>query len=113
MRHDSAEEYADSFGLLADQRRLYALLCLREREEPIAVPSLAREIAVREFGSGEVPDDVAERVHVSLLHVHIPKLREAGILAYDSERVELTDDADTVEHVLDVVFDGGSDDPGG
>ena len=107
MRRDHLGVYAETFELLASSRRLHALFVLRERGEPVAVPALAEEIADREHRSDDTPEEVVDRVSVGLWHAHVPKLRESGVLAYDSEtdRVELSSDDDAVERVLDVVFD--------
>jgi hypothetical protein len=107
MTDERIESLAESFDLLGNRRRLYALLYLRERGGAAALPELAAAVAAREHGSDDVPGEVVDRVTVSLVHVHVPKLRSAGVAEYDpdSERVELTADADSIEGVLDRVFD--------
>ncbi|WP_254768792.1 DUF7344 domain-containing protein [Salinilacihabitans rarus] len=76
------------FDALANGRRRALLSLLREVDEPIHVSRLATAIACREAPTA--PDDALdariEEVLTSLRHVHVPRLREAGLLAYDRRR---------------------------
>lgn len=76
------------FDALASGRRRTLLSLLREVDEPIRVPHLATAIACREAPAA--PDDAldarVQEVLVSLRHVHVPRLREAGLLAHDRRR---------------------------
>lgn len=75
--------------LLAVKRRRLALAALEGRDGAVELQELAREVATRE-GIETEDGDAFERVAVTLHHVHLPKLAEAGILEYDPEarRVE-------------------------
>ena len=75
--------------LLSDRRRRHALECLRDRDAPLALADLARDVAARESNAspGDVSDDRAQGIRIDLYHVHLPKLDEAGLVAFDaSER---------------------------
>lgn len=90
--------------LLADRRRRDALRVLAFHGEPVTLADLADEVAARERGAplAEIsPDDVL-RVYLSLYHRHVPKLADAGVLAYDQDAdlVRLATDATRLGAVL-------------
>lgn len=82
--------YDESFSALADSDRRRLLVVLRQLETPERVTALTRWLASEMGRSGE---DEVERLHVSLHHVHVPKLVDLGIVSYDDAEgtVELTD----------------------
>lgn len=94
MRHEfdspsSDEQSIDaSWELLADSRRRIAVSVLAERESPVALVDLARDVAARENETDprDVPADRVESVAVSLHHRHLPKLADHGVVTYDVER---------------------------
>lgn len=67
---------------LAAERRRIVLAVLEGRTEPMARADLAREVARRE-STGEPSDDEVKTVLVSLHHVHLPKLANAGLVEYN------------------------------
>ncbi len=77
---------------LADRRRRSALEYAARVEEPIGLDTLADCIAQ----SDDDPDDVAIDLH----HRHLPKLDDAGFLAYDA-------DDRRVDDAGEFPFDGG------
>jgi len=73
----SDDQVYDALG--ADRRR--AVLAVLAREGALEARELAAAVAEAEGGrDGEVDD-----VHRSLHHVHLPKLDDAGLVAYDHE----------------------------
>lgn len=75
-----------SGAVLADSRRRYVIDCLEEYETPVALSTLARDVATRE-GNCTVPDvseDRLEYVRNDLYHKHLPKLDDAGLLEFDA-----------------------------
>lgn len=95
------------FEALADERRRYALHCLKEHETPLALADLAEEVAVQENSSPitEVTAEDVKRTYMSLYHTHIPKLEDAGIVRYnqDADGVVLSDDSDRLEQYTNSV----------
>lgn len=74
------------YGLLSDRRRRTVLHQLDECENPVSIAELARGIALEETDSdADVPSDALRRVRISLHHVHLPKLSDAGAVALDRE----------------------------
>ncbi|NHN57790.1 MULTISPECIES: hypothetical protein [Halorussus] len=71
------------FGLLADARRRRALRYLSRTVGATDLDDLAAELALRE---GEASASRRDRIRASLFHVHLPKLRDAGVVRYDAER---------------------------
>ena len=84
----------------APARRSVLLACLREFDEPVSLPDLADEIAVRE--SDEALSDLSgervKEIYLSLYHRHVPALADAGFVEYDQE-------ADLVRLTADVELD--------
>ncbi|MDS0293053.1 DUF7344 domain-containing protein [Halogeometricum luteum] len=74
-----------AFDVLSNARRRYVVDCLRGRDSA-ALAALADDVAARERRAEDDADPDAETVAVSLYHVHLPKLAEAGLVEYDSER---------------------------
>jgi len=72
-----------AFDLLSAERRRRALYCLRERDGPVSVADLADAVADRETASPADPERHRERVVISLGQVHLPKLADADVVAYD------------------------------
>lgn len=100
----SASDYRlsvdDLFDVLVESRRRTVLAVLTDRRSPMAVETLARAVAEREHDdiSMAPSESAVEDVHVTLHHVHLPKLDESRLVDYDrNERtVAPTDVADEV-----------------
>lgn len=74
------------FDALADRRRRRALHLLREIGRPLSLESLAeRLVAIERESEREFPDTAVERTYVSLAHVHLPRLDDAGLVRFDRE----------------------------
>lgn len=80
-----ADALDDTFEALSDERRRTALAVLRDRSHPIATETLARDVAAREAGTAAraVSQERVDRVLASLVHVHLPSLHDATLVAYD------------------------------
>lgn len=74
------EATAAAVEALADSRRRHLLSILVERAESLSLDALATEVAASEHGFPIVPDDHVRSVHVELVHNHVPRLLEAGLL---------------------------------
>lgn len=70
----------DSFDILADPRRRQLLLLLDDvdRDDRISLADLSERLAEEADG-----DESSRDVAISLHHHHLPKLEDAGLLAYD------------------------------
>lgn len=81
---------SDRYSLLSDARRRIALSLLAERGGSMGVGPLATMVAAREADATVPPEDLIERVEVSLHHAHLPKLAAHDVIEYDAEtrRVE-------------------------
>lgn len=98
------------FDLLTNQRRRYALACLTDHTQAIALADLAEDVAVRENECSitEISKETVRTIYTSLYHTHLPKLLDAGAVEYDQVRdlVRLSETADLVERVLSLAADG-------
>jgi hypothetical protein len=103
--------YDESFDLLSNSRRRYALYYLRQNGDTATLGELADWIAARE--NDVDPDAVTyqerKRVYTSLQQVHLPRMDDLGVVAFDSQSgaVERQPVADNLELYLEVVGDGG------
>lgn len=86
---------SDRHRLFAAEQRRIALELLEEADLPVALEELATAITDRETELGtreaDAPDaGDAERVAISLHHVHLPLMADLGVVDYDaaSRRVE-------------------------
>ena len=105
------EEWGDVLESLAHGRRRVVLSILVDHGGAIARRNLARRTLARERGvsrSDVSPSDV-EEVLASLYHVHLPKLRDAGLLVDDDlETVRYADHPGLDEESLTVDANHGS-----
>lgn len=90
----------DVFDVLSVERRRTVLSIVGERNSSIDGAALARAVAAREYDATQeaVSDEIVKQVHVTLHHIHLPKLDEADLVSYDREDgvVEGTDGVDGV-----------------
>jgi hypothetical protein len=70
------------FGVLGDDRRRTALACLVDATAPLPLSVLAERVADRE-AEGATVDDLTVELH----HVHVPRLRDVGLVRVDGEGV--------------------------
>lgn len=73
-----------AFEVLADPQRRAVLATLRERRgEPVSVEALID--AVISCDAGESDPEKRRRIAASLATVHLPKLEDRGLVAFDDE----------------------------
>ena len=75
------------YHTLAHQRRRFVLFCLSMHDKSCTLADIASEVASQEqdIPITDIPSEEVERVHLSLYHVHVPKLAEANLVEYDRE----------------------------
>lgn len=73
---------------LSHRYRRFALTALCGRDEPVALADLAVDVTERETGeTGEsLSKERAREIEISLYHVHVPKLDDAGLVEFDRDR---------------------------
>lgn len=88
-------EIDEVFELLGHPRRRHLLDVLAENGK-LSVDELVADIADREQGAfyETAPEEATERIRLSLLHRHVPKLTAANVVEYDDE-AEMLSLADT------------------
>jgi hypothetical protein len=76
------------FGILSNQRRRYVLTYLTMTEGTVTLSDLAERIAAWECEKDidGLNSQERKRVYVSLYQGHLPKMADAGAIAYDSDR---------------------------
>jgi len=86
-RKERAVELTDGerHQLLEVRRRRVTLDCLTNRSAAVPLRELAEDVADRSAAVDADDDGAVERIAVSLHHVHLPKIADAGIVDYDPE----------------------------
>lgn len=77
-----------SFDVLKNARRRHVLRLLATAEEPTTLGELAERIAARENDKPRARLDAQERkrVYVGLYQCHLPRMDDAGVVAFDEDR---------------------------
>lgn len=92
MRTPPSAELTTALDALAAPQRRYLLATLLERadtsstdrpstSERLSVETLATEVATIEHDCPIVTDEQCERVHIELIHAHVPRLVDADLLS--------------------------------
>lgn len=92
---------------LADARRRHIVSVLEDADGTVGRRALARRVAARESeeSSSSVPQPTVDAVETSLYHVHLPTLREAGLVETDGETVGYGGNSDLAAAVLSFGLD--------
>lgn len=77
----------DTFDALTHPHRRYVLYYLRTHSEGISVDTLTAVLANKLEGpSATAGKKTPERIEIALLHTHLPKLANAGLITFDQNR---------------------------
>lgn len=114
QHNDDADDSGDEplskgeiFEVLRNQRRRYVLHFLKQDERPVELGDLAQQIAAWEYETtleGVTPEQ-RKRVYTTLQQTHLPKMDEAGILSFDTDRgvIESTERTREISVYLEIV----------
>ncbi|WP_231182735.1 HalOD1 output domain-containing protein [Haladaptatus sp. DYF46] len=94
-------------ALLGTPRRRLVCRYLVEIADRAPISAIARRIAEWE-GSGTASENERERVHITLHHVHLPELADAGVLERDGEMVSSTVESGTLDRYVRLTADDSS-----
>jgi hypothetical protein len=94
---------SEVYDILRNDRRRSVIHCLRATGGTRTVGSLADTIAADEADESPPPRNVRQSVYVSLHQTHLPKLDDAGVVAFDpaANEVRLLDGAEEVAAYLE------------
>jgi DNA-binding transcriptional ArsR family regulator len=83
----------DSLEIARDKQRRAVLRYLSRERSPVDFAALVEHVAARGTGASETVSDGCRTVRLSLAHVHLPMLEDAGLVRYDRDagRVSLAD----------------------
>lgn len=98
-RIDTEQDNAEVSDLLSHHRRRATLYYLANNGGPICVNDVAEQIARLEE---DYSTDHHERICTSLIHTHLPKLEEAGIIRYDTDQDVIEWDDEATRNLSDV-----------
>jgi hypothetical protein len=98
-------ERDELYELLSNHRRRYVIHFCKRSEGPITLSDLAEKVAAREQDKpvGELTSAERKRVYTSLQQTHLDRLADAGMIDYDGDQIELTEQATALDVYLDVV----------
>jgi hypothetical protein len=90
------------FAALAHEHRRVLLYYLGSKAEGTTEDELSAVLAAStaKSGDGESVVEAAERASVELVHTHLPKLTESGIVTRDGGLVALTDEGRAIRRWL-------------
>lgn len=78
----------DLFEVLSNRRRRYAVHAIKQEGDAVELGDIAERVASWEYdvAESELSYDERKRVYTALQQSHLPKMDDAGIVAYDKER---------------------------
>lgn len=95
--------------LCQDQHRRIVLGMLVEEQRSLTFDDLAKAVFKYNHHTPitEASEDALSDIHISLFHVHLPKLASEGLVNYDSERqlVEPTEQLTQLQPTLTTILD--------
>ncbi|TKX72484.1 hypothetical protein EXE46_15810 [Halorubrum sp. GN11_10-6_MGM] len=108
QRKYTRPEKDELYDLLSNHRRRYVIHFCKQADEPVSLSDLAEKVAAREQDKpvAELTSAERKRVYTSLQQTHLDRLAEAGMVHYDGDEIELTEDATELDVYLDVVPEG-------
>lgn len=111
----------DTFDALADEQRRHLLLELLE-QDPYSVQPLSNEsrkmmtahrALLRQYLSGSMEIDGADKAHIRMHSIHLPKLVDHGFVEWEQDANVVTKAPrfDEVKHLLELVDNHRDDHP--
>ena len=104
---------SEVFELLSADRRQAVLLYLDQTDGSAKLGELAEHIAGRECGCppAELSSQQRKRAYVGLYQCHLPKMSDAGVIEYDSDRGDVALN-ERSERLLEYLYFEEKDEPG-
>ena len=98
-------EKDELYDLLSNHRRRYVLHFCKRVEGPVSLSELAEQVAAWEQDKevAEITSAERKRVYTSLQQTHLDRLADAGIVEFEGDEIELTDQAQDLDIYLDIV----------
>ena len=98
-------EKDELYDLLSNHRRRYVLHFCKRTDGPVTLSELAEQVAAWEQDKAvaEITSAERKRVYTSLQQTHLDRLDDAGIVAFEGDRIELTEAAEELDIYLDIV----------
>lgn len=92
MENENRLSKSEVFELLSADRRQAVLIYLDATDGSTTLGEMAEHIACKECGCSrsELTSQQRKRVYVGLYQCHLPKMSEAGVIDYNSDRGTLS-----------------------
>ena len=83
---DGALSVTQTHDILSNTRRRTLISILATQDQPLDLTALAEQVGSQERPqrTGTLEEAVRERIRLSLVHIHLPKLDALGVVAYNS-----------------------------
>lgn len=87
-RNRTPAELSLVLDAVSNRRRRVAIDALRDHGEALTLPDLAEEVAVSELERPltEIEPETVTEIYASLYHDHLPRIEDAGLVAYEQDR---------------------------
>lgn len=112
---DGTPELNTVLDVCEHKHRRIVLAAFTDQHQSLSIDDLVKAIVKHNHHASpsEAADERVTRIRTDLYHVHLPKLAEAGLIRYDSERqsVEPTAQLDRTESHLSVILAADSELP--
>lgn len=97
----------DLFEVLSNRRRRYAVHAIKQEGDDVELGDVAERVASWEYDvtKSELSYDERKRVYTALQQSHLPKMDDAGIVAFDKQRgvIEPEPALEDAEVYMDIV----------
>ncbi|WP_423751263.1 DUF7344 domain-containing protein [Salinirarus marinus] len=105
LRTDRNLPETDIHDILRNDRRRNVIKQLQETNHEVSLRDLSVRVAEIETGESPPPSNIRDSVYISLHQTHLPKLDDADIVDYDSDRktISLQKPAQQVDLYMEVV----------
>jgi hypothetical protein len=98
-------EKDELYDLLSNHRRRYVLHFCKRVDGPVSLAEVAEQVAAWEQDKAiaEITSAERKRVYTSLQQTHLDRLDDAGIVEFEGDEIELTEQAADLDIYLDIV----------
>ena len=85
-QHDPRSAERDALlDALSHRYRRFVVAALEDSGQPLALADLAADVAARDTAESPTIERI-RTIKIELYHVHVPKLAETGLVAFDRDR---------------------------
>ena len=110
---DTTSEFDAVLSLCQNQHRRIVIAVLAEEQQSTTLDDLIRAIVRynHQMPFPEASDEIVTQIQISLHHLHLPKLNDAGLVEYypEQQRVMPTEQFDQIQPLLSAIIEADPD----